>query len=460
MTDVGFELIAIILLVLANGALAMSEIALVTARRSKLRDWAQKGAATAKPALDLASQPNQFLSTVQIGSTLVGIVAGALGGRRLADETARFLNAIPVLTDYSDAIALAAVVICITYLSVVIGDLVPKQIALNHPERIAVLTAIPMRMIATLSTPMVRFLTASTGVLLRLTGNQPRQEPSVTEEKVRTLIRQGTAAGVFETSEREMMEAVIGLGDKSARGMMTPRTRIMWFDVRDSAETIRTKMSQSGHSRFPICSGSLDNVVGVVETKDLLASALAGKTLELRASLQQPAFVPRSMTALQVLDHIKRSGSHLVFVVDEYGGIEGLLTHHDILEAIAGDMPLGKGPVESKAVQRRDGSWLLDGMLAVDEFKGIFNLESLPGERKDAYQTLGGFLFTQMGRVPSTTDLYIWNNLRFEIVDMDGKRIDKVLVTCADESPNPPGTMTRSQDEPEFEFAYRERSKE
>jgi putative hemolysin len=210
---------------------------------------------------------------------------------------------------------------------------------------------------------------------------------------------------------------------------MTPRTQIVWFDVTDSTDEIREKLSESGHSRFPVCVGSLDNVVGVVQAKDLLAGALAGKMVDLHASLQQPAFVPRSMTALQVLDHIKRSGSHLVLVVDEYGGIEGLLTHHDVLEAIAGDMPFGRTPVESKAVQRQDGSWLLDGMLAVEEFKDIFHLESLPGEKKDAYQTLGGFIFRQMGRVPSVTDNFEWNNLRFEVVDMDGKRIDKVLVT-------------------------------
>jgi putative hemolysin len=243
------------------------------------------------------------------------------------------------------------------------------------------------------------------------------------------LIKQGTAAGVFEASEQDMIEAVISLGDKSARALMTPRTQIVWFDLNDSAVEIRKKISESGHSRFPVCRGGLDDVGGVAQAKDLLASALAGKSIDLSELLQQPAFVPRSMAALQVLEQIKASGSHLVLVVDEYGGIEGLLTHHDILEAIAGEMPFGKTPVESKAVQRSDGSWLLDGMLTVDEFKEIFHLDSLPGEKRDAYQTLGGFLFTQMGRVPSVPDRFEWNDLCFEIVDMDGKRIDKVLVS-------------------------------
>lgn len=459
MTNFEFEVTAIGLLIVANGVFAMSEIAVVAARRSKLHDRAQKGDSGAKAALELATKPDQFLSTIQIGITVAGILAGALGSRTLANEIAQYFKAIPLLSHYSDVIGLSAVVICITYLSVVIGELVPKRIALNHPEKIATLMARPMRMVAAVSSPAVRFLTASTNVLLKLTGNKPRQELPVTEEEIRTLIRQGTAAGVFEASEQDMMEAVIELGDKSARGLMTPRTQIVWLDLSDSIDAIRSKVSESGRSRFPVCNGRVDDVVGVVHAKDLLTSALAGETLDLRASLQQPAFVPRSMSALQVLDHIKRSGSHLVFVVDEYGGIEGLLTHHDLLEAIAGDMPFGKSPVESKAVQRRDGSWLLDGMLAVDEFKDIFNLESLPGERKDAYQTLGGFLFRQMGRVPSTTDVYVWNNLRFEIVDMDGKRIDKVLVMAAQEArSNPAGNTSQLSNAPDF--ADKERSKD
>jgi putative hemolysin len=228
-----------------------------------------------------------------------------------------------------------------------------------------------------------------------------------------------------------MVEAVFQLSDMSARALMTPRSQIIWFDVNDSVEQIRVKVSESGHSRFPVCQGNLDNVVGVVQAKDLLPSFLSDKKLDLQAAMQQPAFVPRSMPALQVLDHIKQSGSHIVLVVDEYGGIEGLLTHHDILEAIAGDMPHGKTP-QAQAVQRKDGSWLLDGMLSVDDFKEIFHLENLPGERRDTFQTLGGFLFTQLGHVPSVSEGFEWNNLRFEFVDMDGKRIDKVLVSAVE----------------------------
>jgi putative hemolysin len=239
---------------------------------------------------------------------------------------------------------------------------------------------------------------------------------------------------VFEQTEQDMVEAVFRQSDKTARALMTPRTQIVWFDANDSADQIRSKVADSGHSRFPVSNGKLDNVIGVAQAKDLLTGALAGESIKLATYLQQPAFVPRTMPALQVLEFIKRSGSHIALIVDEYGGIEGLLTHHDILEAIAGDIPFGTSPTEPKAVQRHDGSWLLDGMLSVEEFKEIFHQESLPGEKKDAYQTLGGFLFTQMGRVPSVSDRFEWNGLCFEIVDMDGKRIDKVLVTSVEKN--------------------------
>src|SRR5918992_3913096 len=429
MTNIAFEIIVIALLIIANGLFAMSELALVAARKSRLQDWAEKGNPRAKSALELAENPNQFFSTVQIGITLVGILAGAFGGRTLASELSTYVARVPAMQPYSQPIALGIVVIGITYLSVVVGELVPKRIALSHAESIATSMAGPMRLLSAISSPVVRLLTASTDALFRLLGSRTPQEPPVTEEEIRRLIQQGTAAGVFETSEQDMIEAVIELGDKSARALMTPRTQIVWLDQSDSIEEIRSRISESGHSRFPVGNGSLDNLVGVTQAKDLLSNALYGKPIDLSASLQAPVLVPRTLTALQVLDHIKHSGSHLVLVVDEYGGIEGLLTHHDVLEAIAGDMPFGETGTRSKAAQRADGSWLLDGMIPVDDFKEIFDLDSLPGEKHDAYQTLGGFIFTRMGRVPTVSEYFEWNHLRFEIVDMDGKRIDKVLVS-------------------------------
>lgn len=429
MSNIGFETLAIFILLIGNGVFAMSEIAVVTARKSRLQDLANKGSAKARAALELANAPNPFLSTMQIGITLVGILAGAFGGGALTEWMATKLNTIPVISTYSRSIALGIVVLGITYLLVIIGELVPKRLALGHPETIAMLMAPPVRLLLRVCGPMVHLLSFSTDLVFRLFGKKFDEQTSVTEEDVRTLVRQGTAAGVFEESEQDMVEAVFQLGDKSARALMTPRTQIVWLDVNDSIEQIGAKLADSGHSRFPVCAGSLEDVVGIVQAKDLLASFLTGKNVDLKASMQQPPFVPRTMTALQVLDHIKKSSSHIVLVVNEYGGIEGLLTHHDLLEAIAGDMPLGKTPAEPKAVQRKDGSWLLDGMLSVDEFKDIFKLENLPGEKKDTFQTLGGFIFTQMGRVPSVSEHFEWNGLRFEVVDMDGKRIDKVLVS-------------------------------
>lgn len=428
MSNIVFEVVAIFLLLIANGIFAMSEIAIVTARKSRLHELAGKGSVTARAALDLAGAPNRFLSTVQIGITLVGILAGAFGGGRLTEWIGSWLSALPVLAPYSHSIALGIVVLTITYFSVIIGELVPKRLALGHPESIAMFVARPMRLLLKLCGPLVHLLSASTDLVFRVFGKRFHEQAIVTEDEIKTLLRQGTAAGVFEESEQDMVEAVFQLGDKRARGLMTSRTRIVWLDVNDSVERIQSKLAESGHSRFPVCTGDLDNVVGIVHAKDLATSLLSGKKIDLQASMLPPAFVPHSTPALQVLEHIKQSGSHLVLVVDEYGGIDGLLTHHDILEAIAGDMPQGKTPLEPKAVQRSDGSWLLDGMLSVDEFKEIFKIEDLPGEKKDAFQTLGGFIFTQMGRVPSVSDYFEWNGLRFEVVDMDGKRIDKVLV--------------------------------
>jgi len=425
------EILIILLLILANGVFAMSEMAVATARRSRLQDWANKGNAKARKALELVNAPNRFLSAVQIGITLIGILAGAFGGRTVADRMATYLSAIPMIEPYSEAVGLGVVVLGITYLLLVIGELAPKRLALRHPETIVMVVAVPLRVLSKALSPAVHLLSVSTDAVCRLFGRHHAQEPPVTEEEIKTLVQQGTEAGVFEESEQDMVEAVFRLGDQSARSLMTPRTQIVWLDLKGSLEQIRETIARSGHSRFPVSTGSLDNVTGVVQAKDLLANSLAGKPVDLKASIQQPLFVPRTVSVLQVLEHFKQSGKHIALVVDEYGGVEGLLTHHDILEAIAGDIPFSEKHTEPKAVQRHDGSWLLDGMLPVDEFKEIFHLESLPGEKKDAYQTLGGFLFTQMGRVPSVSDRLEWGNLRFEIVDMDGKRIDTVLVTSA-----------------------------
>lgn len=429
MSEIGWELLIIFLLILVNGVFAMSEMAVVTARKSRLQDWIKRGNRNAKVAFDLAASPNRFLSAVQVGITLVGILAGAFAGRSVAQRLAAYIVGLPIVGPYHQEMALGLVVLVITYFSLVIGELVPKRLALRHPETIATYVARPLRLFTQLSAPMVHLLGLSTDAVCRLFGRQPGSEPPVTEEEIKTLVQQGTEAGVFEESEQDMVEAVLRLGDKNARSLMTPRTQIAWLDLQDNAERVREKIVSSGHSCFPVASGGLDKVDGVVLAKDLLSYSLAGRAFDLKAFMQQPLFVPRTVTALEVLESFKKSGQHIALVVDEYGGIEGLLTHHDILEAIAGDIPFDGKPTDPKAVQRHDGSWLLDGMLSVDEFKEIFQLEDLPGEKRDAFQTLGGFVFTRMGRIPSVSDSFDWNGLRFEVVDMDGKRIDKLLVS-------------------------------
>jgi putative hemolysin len=429
MFEIGNEIVIIFLLILANGLFAMSEMAVITARKSRLQDWVSKGNGRAKVALELALAPNRFLSAVQVGITLVGILAGAFAGRSVAQWLAAYIFDLPIIGAYHQQVSLGIVVLTIAYFSLVIGELVPKRLALRHPETIATWVARPLRLFTQLCSPVVQLLGLSTDAVCRLFGRQSVSEPPVTEEEIKTLVKQGAEAGVFEESEQDMVEAVLRLGDKTARSLMTPRTQIAWLDLEHSTEQIREEIISSGHSCFPVATGSLDRVDGVVQAKDLLARSLSGHDLDLRPLMQQPLFVPRTVTALEVLESFKKSGQHIALVVDEYGGIEGLLTHHDILEAIAGDIPFDGKPSDPKAVQRHDGSWLLDGMLSVDEFKEIFHLDDLPGEKRDAYQTLGGFIFTRMGRIPAVSDSFEWNGLRFEVVDMDGKRIDKLLVS-------------------------------
>jgi putative hemolysin len=429
MSDIAFEIVLVGLLILVNGLFSMSELAVVTARKSRLQDWARKGNSRAHAALELASTPNRILSAVQVGITAIGILTGVFSGRSLADWFSSVLASIPALAPYSHALSLAIVVAVITYCSLIIGELVPKRLALRHPESLATIVAFPLKLFLKVSAPVVHLLNVSSDAVLRLFGKPQAQQPPVTEEEINILIQQGTEAGVFEESEQDMVEAVFTLGDRNARSLMTPRTQIVWIDLNDPPDEIRARVIESGHSRLPVARESLDNVLGIVQAKDLLVKLLKENRLDIEALVQQPLFVPRSVTALNVLESFKQSGKHIALVVDEYGGIEGLLTHHDILEAIAGEIPFSETEAEPRVVQRDDGSWLVDGMLAVHEFKEVFDLESLPGENKDAFQTLGGFLFTQLGRVPTVGDSFEWDRLRFEIVDMDGKRIDKVLVS-------------------------------
>jgi magnesium and cobalt exporter, CNNM family len=425
MSAVSLEILIILLLMVGNGVFAMSEIAMVTARKSRLQHWANEGNAQARTALELANAPNRFLSTVQIGITLVGILAGALGGATIAERLAAVLSRVSWLAAYSHAISVAVIVLSITYLSLVVGELVPKRLALHSPERIACAVAGPLRALSVITAPIVHLLSASTDAVLRVLGIRPSAELPLTHEEIAVLIEQAGRAGVFEETEQDMVEGVLRLNNRHVGALATPRTDIAWLPVDAPAEQIQQQMTTSPHDRFPVCEGDLDNVVGVVRTRELLMRSLAREPVDLRSLSHPPLFVPETMLASKALQLLKECPVHLALVIDEYGGLQGMVTINDIVEEIVGDIE----PDSPQATRRKDGSWLVDGMLPVHEFKEIFHVKRLPGEERNNFQTLGGFVLMRLGRVPVVADQFRWGSLRFEVVDMDGNRVDKVLVT-------------------------------
>jgi putative hemolysin len=422
------ELIFILVLILLNGVLAMAETAFVTARKARLQYLAEAGDQSAHEALELAENPSKLLSTTQIGITLIGILAGAFGGVTLAGELANRLEQFDALRPYSHAIALGLVVLVTTYLSLVLGELVPKRLALNNPERAASALARPMNWLARLTAPLVRLLTFSTDLILKVLDSQPSDEPPITEDEIRVLLEQGTEAGVFKEAEQDMVEGVFRLADRRVGAVMTPRHEIIWLDLEDPLEHTRQAIIDSVHSRLPVGVGSLDQVVGIVRAKDLLGQALTDGQIDLQAALIPAQYVPESMEALKVLDIFRESGIHIALVIDEFGGLQGLVTLQDIIEGIVGDLPGADEVNEPEIIQREDGSWLMDGSLPVDEFKEILNLSNLPMEDRGVFSTLGGFIMTYLGRIPKASDHFEWSGLHFEVLDMDGFRVDKVLV--------------------------------
>ncbi|MDJ0799752.1 MAG: hemolysin family protein [Calothrix sp. MO_167.B12] len=421
------ELLIIFLLILGNGLFVMSELAIVSARKVRLQQLAERGDTKAGTALKLATAPNQFLGTVQIGITLLTILSGAYGEGTIAKRIIPILTAINLQPAYAQQLANVIAIIIITYLTLTIGELVPKRLALNNPESIAMLISIPMQILSTISAPIVYLLSVSTEFILQLLRIKPSTEPQVTEEEVRVLIEQGTEEGTFEAAEQDIVERVFRLGDRPLNAFMTPRLDVVWLDLEDSPEKNRQKIIDNGYSRYPVCQGSLDDVVGIVAVTDLLARSFCGQNLDLNISLRQPVFVPENTPGLKVLEVFRQTLSHMALIVDEYGVIQGLVTLNDVMIEIVGEVPDDEeeGP---QAVQREDGSWLLDGMLLVDEFLELFQLEELPAQEKGSYQTVGGFIITHFGRIPAAADYFEWQNMRFEVMDMDGNRVDKILV--------------------------------
>lgn len=423
------EIVIIVVLILLNGVLSMSEAAMVASRKARLQQLANEGDHASQSVLNLLEDPNVFLSTVQIGITLVGVLAGAVGGATLSESLAAGLGKIRILAPYSETLAIGIVVLTITILTIWLGELVPKRLALQSPERIARIVAGPMLIVSKAFSPLVKLLGIGTNLALRALGVKPSNEPPITEEELQVLIDQGTQAGVFEESEQDMVQGIFSLGEQRVYSLMTPRTEIVWLDIEDTIEEIRNKISENEYSRFPVRQDTLDVILGIVKARDLLVVSLGGEELKLKHLLKPAYYIPETMPAGRALEIFKEKGTEMLLVIDEFGGLQGLLTVHDIIEEIVGQIELE----EPQATQRQDGSWLLDGMLEVDEFKEIFNLPVLPHE--DEYETLSGFVMLSLGRVPQAADQFEWHGLRFEVIDMDGRRVDKVLVTTLPQKP-------------------------
>lgn len=422
--SVGNEIVMILVLILVNAILAMSEAALVASRKARLQQKAGEGDKSSALALKLIEDPNTFLSTTQIGITLIGVLAGAVGGATIAEALARIIQKIPYLSQYSESIGLGVVVLTITVLSLWLGELVPKRLGLHSPERIARVVAGPMFFLSRVFSPLIKLMSAATNFILRAMGMKTSSEPPITEEELQMLISQGTQAGVFDEAEQDMVEGIFSLSDQRVYSLMTPRTEIVWLDIDDTIDDIRTKIAESDYSRFPVRQDSLETILGIVKSRDLLVQSLSGNEISLKDQLKPAFFIPETMFASRALEIFKEKGTELLLVIDEFGGVQGLITINDILEEIVGEIEIE----EPQATQRQDGSWLLDGMLEVDEFKEIFSLDTLPHE--DEYETLSGFIMVSLGRLPQASDRFEWHDLRFEVMDMDGRRVDKVLVTA------------------------------
>jgi putative hemolysin len=430
------QVLIIIGLIIANGFLAMAEIAIVSARKVRLQQRAEEGDAKAKIALELANSPSRFLSTIQIGITLVGILAGAFGGVTIAEQLAPKLNRIAWIAPHGGAVSLSIVVLGITYLSLIIGELVPKQIALHHAERISAAVAPSMRTLSWLAAPLVKLLSLSTQLVLRTFGVRPSEEVTVTEEEIKLMIEQGTQEGVFEPSEQEIVERVFRLGDRTANSLMTPRPDVVWLDPNEPPEEIQQKITADSHTHYPVAEGQIDHIIGLVNSKDLLSQNLSCQPIDLRSVLRPALFIPESMSALDMLERFKQKRTHVAFVIDEHGGFQGLVTTSDILEAIVGDIPMPDEAEEAEIIQREDGSWLVDGKVPADELKDLLQTDELPFENENLYQTLGGLVMAFLGRIPKSGDHFEWGGFRFEVMDMDGHRVDKVLISPL--TPDPP----------------------
>jgi putative hemolysin len=429
MSGISTELFILCFLLVANGLLAMAEIAVVSARRARLKQLAGEGDEGAQAALELGAEPARFQSTVQVGITLCGILAGAYGGSTVANQVAVWLARFPSLAPWAGSIAFGGVVAVITFFSLIIGELIPRQIALSNPERMARLVAGPLQGMSHVVAPVINLLSAATAFVLKPFGLSHRREAPVTDAEVNILIEQGLQAGVFHKAEKEMVEGVLGLDQLPVTAIMTPRPKIVFLNIGDTEEVNWRKVVASGHSHFPVYQDNRDQVLGMVAVKALWAHSAIGIPTSLKNLLTPPLVVPETMNCIQLLESFKKSGRHTALIADEFGSIQGMVTLIDVLEAIVGDLPAQGQRDQPQSKQREDGSWLIDATLAVNELKTILHLEKLPQEAEADYQTLGGLVMTQFGRIPAVSDRFDWAGWRFEVIDMDRHRVDKVMIS-------------------------------
>lgn len=420
------EIFILIGLIVLNGLFAMSEIAIVTARKSRLTALAHGGSSTAKAALKLAEDPTQFLSTVQIGITSIGILNGIFGESILAEPLSLWLQTFGLSSDLTNIFSTVLVVIIVTYVSIVIGELVPKRIGQVSAESIACLMAKPMVFLAIATKPFVWMLSGSTHALMRLMGFSHRLDDNVTQEDIQAMLQEGSSAGVIEHNEHAMVKNVFRLDERTISSLMVPRSDIVFLDLNLPLDANLRTVMQSPHSRFPVCRNNVDDMVGIISAKQLLSQSIAGERLELVDLVKNCNFVPNSLSGMELLEHFRTTGSQMVFVVDEYGDLKGLVTLQDMMDALTGEF-FQEDVNDQMVIKREDGSLLLDGLIPIFDLKDALGIKQLPNEEDGRYQTLNGFLMYELGKIPQTTDIVEVAGWRLEIMDMDGKRVDKVL---------------------------------
>lgn len=430
------EITLIILLIAFNALFAMAEFAIISSKSTRLKKLIEEGNSGAEAALKLSEDSTKFLSTIQIGITLIGILTGAIGGLAASGPLVRYLAQFPQIAPYSSGIAVLISVAIITYFMLIFGELIPKKIALNNTEKIAAGIARPMQFFALIATPFTFIISASTDIILRIFGLDREKNKAITEEEIIDLIEEGTDNGAIEKSEQEMVENIFDLDDLRLGSLMIPRPDIIAINIDDSKEEIRKVITENPRSIFPVYRGNLDNLLGIIQVKDLWTHSCDLTLDSISGILKKPIFVPSSLTASELLEEFKRNKGHFALVSDEYGGIAGLVTLHDILEAIVGDIHCDDEPEDVQAVQREDGSWLIDGNMLIGDFKEHFGIDGMPQENQGQYHTIAGFIMMQLQKIPKEGDSFNWNGYRFEVTNMDVHRIDKVLVAVVKKDRN------------------------